>query len=317
MLAFIFLLLKQVMKAPNTTPLAFKTITDLLVALDLPKPTNALVALVNYDKVSISKLHVSKSFLLDFYKVSFKNNFKGKVKYGQGNYNFEDGGLAFLAPNQRVTFSADERNFEGYALYFHADLFRKYNPGKMLEQYGFFSYTTSEALLLTAEEKKVVRGLFESIEWELTNSNDAFSQDVLASQIELLLNHSNRFYNRQFFTHKNTYTALIGEMDTYLNHRINNIQSSLTGLPTVAQVADQLQVSTRYLNDLLKALTGQSTQQRIQSSMIEKAKNMLANTTLGIAEIAYQLGFEHPQSFNKLFKRSTAQSPGAYRRSFK
>lgn len=285
-------------------------------SLALSKPQHPLVALVNYDRSRISREYAGKSFLIDFYKISFKKDFKGQVKYGQGYYDFEEGGLAFLAPNQLVTMSGEESGYEGYTLYFHADLIRNHQLGKNIHQYGFFSYAVTEALFLSDKEKRVISGLFESIANELDNNIDAFSQDVLVSQIELLLNHSNRFYNRQFITRKAVYHDLIDKMNVYLAERFDSGTSSLNGLPTVQEVSDHLQVSARYLTDLLKSLTGQGTQQHIHNKLIEKAKAILSTSPLSIAQIAYQLGFEHPQSFNKLFKRSTSLSPNAFRKSF-
>jgi AraC-like DNA-binding protein len=139
---------------------------------------------------------------------------------------------------------------------------------------------------------------------------------VIVSQIELLLNHSNRFYNRQFLTRKAIHNDLIRKMDNYLAERFDNSDTSLSGLPTVQEVSDYLQVSPRYLTDMLKSLTGQNTQQHIHNRLIEKAKNVLCTSQLSISEIAYQLGFEHPQSFNRLFKRFTNLSPGLFRQSF-
>lgn len=304
------------MKSPTQQTIVFKSISELTNSLGMSKPQHPLVALVNYDLNKIRKEYAGKSILIDFYKVSFKKDFKGQVKYGQGYYDFEEGGLAFLAPNQLVSMSEDNSSYEGYSLYFHADLIRNYQLGKKIQQYGFFSYGVSEALFLSDKEKQVIKGLFESIANELDNNIDAFSQDVLVSQIELLLNHSNRFYNRQFLTRKAVYHDLIAQMDNYLDERFDKANASLSGLPTVYEVSDHLKVSTRYLTDLLKSLTGQSTQQHIHDKLIEKAKNMLSTSRLSIAEIAYQLGFEHPQSFNKLFKRTTSLSPNTFRKSF-
>ncbi|MDN5284247.1 MAG: AraC-type DNA-binding protein [Mucilaginibacter sp.] len=209
--------------------------------------------------------------------------------------------------------TGDESSYEGYTLYFHSDLIRNYQLGKNIDLYGFFAYGVNEALFLSEKEKKIVAGLFESIAAELDNNTDAFSQDVLVSQIELLLNHSNRFYNRQFLTRKASNHDLISQMNTYLADRFAD-QSS--GIPTVAEVAEHLHVSSRYLTDMLKSLTGQSAQQQIHDRLIEKAKVILSTTRLTIAEIAYQIGFEHPQSFNKLFKRYTNLSPNDFRKSF-
>lgn len=300
------------MKA-SIPPIIFKNISELIRELGMPKPLHPLVALVNYDITKISRENAGRSFLINFYKVSFKKHFKGQVKYGQGYYDFEEGGLAFLAPNQLVTMTGDESSYEGYTLYFHADLIRNYPVGKNIHQYGFFDYAVNEALFLSEKEKNVISTLFESIAVELDNNIDAFSQDVLVSQIELLLNHSNRFYNRQFLTRKAVHHDLIRQLDAYLSLRFEN---DLNGVPTVQDVADQLHVSPRYLTDMLKSLTGQSTQQHIHDRLIEKAKMILSTTPLTIAQIAYKLGFEHPQSFNKLFKRTTSLSPGAFRKSF-
>lgn len=294
-------------------PIVFKNISELMRGIGMPNPRNPLVAVVNYDITKISRENAGRSFLIDFYKISFKKDFRGHVKYGQGYYDFEEGGLAFLAPNQMVTLSGEEDSFEGYTLYFHGDLIRNYQLGRNIDQYGFFAYAVNEALFLSDKEKKVIAGLFESIANELDINTDAFSQDVLVSMIELLLNHSNRFYNRQFLTRKDVYHDLISLMEKYLTIRFTD-QSN--GIPTVQEVADHLNISSRYLSDMLKMLTGQSTQQHIHDRLIERAKVMLSTTSVNIAQIAYQLGFEHPQSFNKLFKRSTDTSPNTFRRSF-
>jgi AraC-like DNA-binding protein len=294
-------------------PIVIKTISELMQWMGMSKPLHPLVAVANYDITKIIIENVDRSFLIDFYKVSFKKAFKGQLKYGQGYYDFEEGGLAFLAPNQLVTMTGDESSYEGFTLYFHADLIRNYPLGKNIDRYGFFAYAVNEALFLSEKEKRVIAGLFKSIAAELDNHTDAFSQDVLVSQIELLLNHCNRFYNRQFLTRKTVYNDLIIQMDTYLANRFTNQEG---GIPTVFEVANYLHVSPRYLTDMLKSLTGQSTQQHIHERLIEKTKVMLSTTRLTIAEIAYQIGFEHPQSFNKLFKRCTNLSPNDFRKSF-
>lgn len=284
--------------------------------LDQPKPLHPLVGLIDYGKADISRSYAGQSFLIDFYKISFKRNFKGQVKYGQGYYDFEEGGLAFLSPNQLVTMSEEDSSHDGYSLFFHPDLIRNYQLGSNIQQYGFFAYHVAEALFLSEKEKAVIEALFEGIAAELENNIDRFSQDILVSQIELLLNHSNRFYNRQFITRKAVYNNLIDQMNVYLLNRFNSKRLPLNGLPSVQELSDHLQVSSRYLTDMLKSLTGQSAQQHIHYQLVEKAKSSLICTRLSVAEIAYQLGFEHPQSFNKLFKRITSQSPTAFRQSF-
>jgi AraC-like DNA-binding protein len=213
--------------------------------------------------------------------------------------------------------SHEENSYDGYALFFHMDLIRGSQLGKHIQQYGFFSYAVTEALFLSDQEKKIVVGLFESIKQELKTNIDHFSQDVLVTQIELLLNYSNRFYDRQFITRKAVNNDKIRKMDAYLAERFDSGPSSLSGLPTVLEVAEHLKVSPRYLTDMLKSLTGQSTQQHIHERLIDRAKEMLSSSEMNISEIAYQLGFEHPQSFNKLFKQKSAISPLEFRQSFK
>lgn len=294
----------------------YNSISELMRRMELSKPLHPLVALVDYNQVKVSLADAGSKISLGFYKISFKTSFRGQVKYGQGYYDFEEGGLAFLAPNQIVTMSDNLAGYEGYALYFHPDLIRNYPLGTAIQKYGYFSYAVSEALFLSEKEKLVVAGLFESIANELDTNIDNFSQDVLVSQLELLLNYSNRYYNRQFITRKSVHNDVIDKLNIYLSDRFDNQKSTLSGLPTVQEVSDHLQVSPRYLTDMLKSLTGFSTQQHIHNQLIEKSKNILSNTNLTIAEIAYNLGFEHPQSFNKLFKQKTNISPLEFRQSF-
>lgn len=301
------------MKKNTSTLYTFASISEMMRRLALPKPLHPLVALIRYDTVQVSLADAGSRFALGFYKISFKTSFSGQVKYGQGYYDFEEGGLAFLAPNQVVTVSDEEGRYEGYSLFFHPDLIRGYALGTTIHKYGFFSYDVSEALFLSDKEKKVIASVFDVIATELDTNIDHFSQDVLVSQIELLLNYSNRYYNRQFITRKVVYNELVGRMDAYLVDRFQVQQALVTGLPTVQEVADYLKVSPRYLTDMLKSLTGQSAQQHIHNHLIARAKDILGSSTLTIAEIAYQLGFEHPQSFNKLFRQKTNMSPLAFR----
>jgi len=287
------------------------SISQLMRRLGLPKPLHPLIALVDYSQFKIDLSDAGSRYALDFYKISFKTSFQGQVKYGQGYYDFEEGGLAFIAPGQVVTKSGDELGYQGYSLYFHPDLIRNYGLGKSIHKYGFFSYAVSEALCLSEKEKQVIDSLFNTISHELNTNIDSFSQDVLVSQLELLLNYSNRFYNRQFLTRKAAYTDLIGKMEAYLTEWFHgNVPT--TGLPTVQQMADHLDVSPRYLTDMLKSVTNQSAQQHIHNHLIERAKMLLSTRTLTVAEVAYTLGFEHPQSFNKLFKKCVGVSPGAF-----
>jgi AraC-like DNA-binding protein len=305
--------MKTVMPDRTKQPLVFESISKLMQRLKLPQPLHPLITLVHYDQDKPDLAGAGNQFLLHFYKIAFKLHFNGTTKYGPGSYDFCDGGLAFVGQNQLVELSADPEEHEGYALYFHPDLLYRYPLARKIHQYGFFSYAVSEALFLSPKEKKVITSVFEAIDTELKNNIDLFSQDVLVSQIELLLNHCNRFYNRQFLTRGVIHHDLIEGMNTYLTNRLAKGQTMISGLPTTQEIADYLKVSPRYLSDMLKSLTGKTTQQHIHLRLIDKAKEMLSNDLLTTAEIAYQLGFEHPQSFNKLFKQKSGLSPAAFR----
>ncbi|RMZ58841.1 AraC family transcriptional regulator [Chryseobacterium nematophagum] len=294
----------------------FSSISQLARYLGQPAPLHPLIALIDYSNVSANLFENGTKISLDFYKISFKNNFNGQIKYGQSHYDFEEGGLAFLKPKQIVISSDNLASYEGYVLYFHPDFIRGYPLSNLIHQYGFFSYAVSEALFLSAKEKNIIINLFKTIANELENNIDQFSQDILISQIELLLNYSNRFYHRQFITQKTVNHEIINSLDHLLDEYFGNSYGLNGGLPSVNYFSTQLNVSPRYLSDILRSLTGQNTQQYIQSKIIEQSKDLLSSTSFSVAEIAYKLGFEHPQSFNKLFKTKTNLSPLAFRQSF-
>ncbi len=292
------------------------SISQLVRELGLEAPSHPLVTVVDYSTVSTGVLVKGQKISLDLYKISFKPDFIGKSRYGQGYYDYEEGGLAFLKPRQIVFFPEDPNNFQGFSLYFHPDLIRNYPLRKTINYFGFFSYAVSEALFLSAKEKDIVANLFTSITHELDTNIDAFSQDVLVSQIELLLNYSNRFYNRQFITRKAINNDIVDALNKLLEVYYERGDCLKLGIPTVQYVSKELNLSQRYLSDLLQSVTGLNTQQYIQNVMIERAKDKLCTTDLSVSEIAYDLGFEYPQSFSKLFKNKTSISPLVFRKSF-
>ncbi|WP_159477770.1 AraC family transcriptional regulator [Dyadobacter sp. 3J3] len=294
----------------------FDNISQLLRYLGLPAPSHPLVTLVDYNTVSMNAIEKGMKISLDFYKISFKNKFSGQLKYGQGYYDFEEGGLAFLKPKQIVVASQNADSYEGYVLYFHPDFIRNYPLGNSINQFGFFSYSVSEALFLSATEKNIIGNLFSTIAHELGNNIDQFSQDVLVSQMELLLNYSNRFYNRQFITRKMISHEIIVSLDKLLEEYFKKEDGLKYGLPSVQYISTELNLSQRYLSDMLRSLTGQNTQQYIQNKVIEVSKDLLSATLLSVSEIAFKLGFEHPQSFSKLFKIKTDLTPLEYRHNF-
>ena len=304
------------MKKDDRQPQKFDSISELHRALGLPKPLHPLVSLVNYADITTPEAELPTRLLLNFYKISYKINLQGKIKYGQHHYDFEEGGISFLSPNQIISAAEDEKDYSGYTLLIHPDFLRNYALAKSINNYGFFSYSANEALYLSEQEKTTISEVFEHILQELNSRIDDFSQDVIISHIEVLLNYSNRFYKRQFITRKTANHDLLTQLENILNQYFNDEKTLTKGLPTVSYLAEALNLSPRYLSDMLRSLTGQNTQQHIHEKMIEKAKEFLASDQLTVAEVAYHLGFEHPQSFNKIFKKKTNQTPVAFKQSF-
>lgn len=304
-----------IMEKKDITPLKISSISELHHLLMLPKPLHPMISLVDNTKMSVNTELLNKNFVLNFYKISYKISVNGKMGYGQGYYDFNEGGMMFTAPNQVL--STDEgAEYYGYTLFIHPDFIRNYPLGKTIKKYGFFSYDTDEALHLSDKEKNNILSLLDSINEELHTSIDEVSQDVIVSYIEVLLNYSNRFYKRQFITRKAVSNNLLSKMEQLLDDYFNQQETLTKGLPTVEFLASELNLSPHYLSDMLRNLTGQSAQQHIHEKLIEKAKEYLTTTDFSVAEIAYHLGFEHSQSFNKLFKKKTNTTPLSFKQSF-
>jgi AraC-like DNA-binding protein len=303
------------MKKEIKQPHVFNSISELNQALGLPKALHPLVSLNYYKDMKPDWSRFEGGMIMNLYKISYKSNFTGRFKYGQHFYDFNEGGMCFVSPNQVMLIDEGEQDYGGFSLMIHPDFLRNYSLGKLIKNYGFFSYTSAEALHLSEKEKETIFGVVKMIQDELELPIDQFSQDVIIAQIELLLHYSNRYYNRQFITRKAANHDLLTRLEILLTEHFDTQKAMEKGLPTVQDIAGQLQVSQRYLSDMLRSLTGQNAQQHIHNKLIEKAKEILSSSNLSVAEIAYQLGFEHPQSFNKLFKQKTSQSPVAFRQS--
>jgi AraC-like DNA-binding protein len=303
------------MKKEETLPRKFESLSDFHRVFGQPKPSHPLISLIDISNTKISDDELFSSFTLDFYKIAYKTNVQGKAKYGQNYYDFGEGGLIFSAPNQlfeRPTVIGKS----GYVLHIHPDFFLTYPLAKKIKQYGFFSYSANEALHLSDNEKETILSIFKILDEELKSRIDDFSQDVIISQVELLLNYSNRFYKRQFITRKAVNSDLLQKLEEILDDYFNNEKSLMQGIPSVQYLSENLNISASYLSDMLRSLTGQNAQQHIHNKLIEKAKELLSISNLTISEVAYKLGFEHSQSFSKLFKTKTNFSPLEFRKSF-
>jgi len=281
----------------------------------LAKPLHPLVSVVNLSEIDFFKSEdFWKHYANNLYTISIKKGMNSKLIYGQTEFDFDDGVLVVTAPKQVISIEKLEKiHLTGYKLLFHPDFVQGYSLAKNIHNYGFFSYTNNKALFLSDKEEQIILNLFKSIEQECQNNTDQFSQDVLIANIELLLVHIDRYYNRQFLTRKNISNDTLSQMEEILN---NYFEAEPTQLPTVQYVADKLNLSPTYLSDLLKSLTGLTAQQHIHEKLIEKAKELLSTSNLSVSEIAYQLGFEFPQSFNKLFKKKTDLTPLEFKQSF-
>lgn len=304
------------MKKEESLVYKFESLTDFHRMFGFSKPRHPLVSFFDIKEFNYDPADLPPALIMDHYKIAFKTNFCGRAKYGQSYYDFGEGGLVFTSPGQ-IFESPDGTASSGKMLLVHPDLFLSYPLAKRIKEYGFFSYAANEALHLSDEEREIILTVFDIINSELSSRIDDFSQDVIVSQIELLLNYSNRFYKRQFITRKAVSNDQLQKLEFILDQYFKDEKAISTGVPTVQYLADQLNLSPGYMSDMLRALTGRNAQQLIHYKLIEKAKDILLATDLSVAEIAYQLGFEHPQSFSRLFKAKTKHSPLQFRTDFR
>ena len=302
----------------NKQPRRIKTISEYHQFRQLPKPQHPMISVINLETVQ----HASSdepSLLFDFYSIALKRNFNAKIRYGQQQYDFDEGVMFFISPGQVFKIEVAEDSIlqpSGWMLLVHPDFFWNTPLAKTMKQYEYFDYSVHEALFVSDKEETIITGIMQIIQQEYNSNIDKFSQDIIIAQLEVLLNYADRFYNRQFITRKITNHSILSRFEDTLAAYFGSDLLSEKGLPTVQYVAGKLNVSPNYLGGLLKVLTGKSTQQHIQDKLIDKAKERLSTTNLSVSEIAYELGFEHPQSFSKLFKLKTNFSPLEFRHSF-
>ncbi len=304
---------------PSTQPYRIKTISDYHQVTGLPKPEHPLISVINFESIKHLPSKKPTRIVFGFYSISLKRNFNAKMKYGQQEYDFDEGTMSFISPGQVFGIEVEEGKaitHSGWLLLVHPDFFWNTALAKTIKRYEYFDYSVHEALFLSDKEETMIINLMQNMALEYHSNIDKFSQDVIIAQLELLLTYSERFYNRQFITRKITNHKILERLETILTEYFDNENLAEKGLPSVKYIADTLNVSAGYLSGLLKTLTGQSTQQLIHDKLLEKAKEKLSTTHLSVSEIAYTLGFEHPQSFSKLFKTKTKLSPVEFRESF-
>ena len=298
----------------------FRTISEFHRFRHLQPPGHPLISVFNLAEIDRQKWDEagSESLVFDFYSVALKHDFPAKAKYGQQNYDFDEGVMSFMAPGQvfaREPIPSSEFNPSGWLLLIHPDFLWNTSLAKSIKTYEFFRYSVHEALFLSEKEEEIIRSIISNIEHEYLANLDRFSQDIIISQLELLLSYSQRFYQRQFLTRRITNHRLLDRLEVWLTEYFEGDNVSRNGLPTVLSAAQSLNISSHYLSEIVKTLTGQTTQQHIHSRLIEKAKEELSTTDLTVSEIAFRLGFGHSQSFSKLFKNKTSLSPLDFRKS--
>lgn len=296
----------------------FNTISEFHKMSGLPKPEHPLVSLVDYGLVDYQTDEKEISWVQHFYSIGLKRNIQGKFRYGQQQYDFDEGLMAFVSPGQLVHLSTEKPKVKptGLLLFIHPDFLWNSSLAKNMKQYDFFGYTVNEALFMSEKEEAVITEIMLNIQREYHSNIDKFTQNIIIAQVELLLNYCERYYQRQFLTRKISSHQILDRLEELLTSYFNNDDLISKGLPTVQYIANELNVSPNYLSSLLKVLTGQSTQHHIHEKLIQKAKEKLSTTKLTVSEIAYELGFEHSQSFSKLFKTKTNLSPLEFRASF-
>ncbi len=298
----------------------FKTISEFHAFRDLPKPQHPLMSVINV--ANITHLHNDEPMTMafDFYSIAIKRMANVSIKYGQQPFDFNEGIMSFMSPNQVLSLTVNNKDEKikqsGWVIYIHPDFLWNTPLARTIKQYDFWSYSLHEALFLSEKEEAIVNSIVQNINHEYQFNIDKFSKQIIISQIESLLSYADRFYNRQFITREKSNHQILDRLEKLVLDYFDRDDLINRGLPSVQYIAEHLNLSPKYLSSLLKVLTGQNTQQYIHEKLIEKAKEKLTTTDLSVSEIAYELGFEHLQSFSKLFKIKTTVSPMEFRQSF-
>ncbi|HLO45982.1 MAG TPA: helix-turn-helix transcriptional regulator [Leadbetterella sp.] len=296
-------------------PFRIKSINDGYRLLGLQNPHHPLISII--DVINLKSEANLNPVIFDFYAVSLKRGCNNLL-YGQQKYDFDGGLMAFISPGQilRGEENGTPPDLRGWMMFIHPDFLWNTTLARKIKQYDYFGYAANEALFLSDKEENIINGIIDNIKLEFNNNIDKFSQDVVIAQLELLFTYAQRFYERQFITRKIINNSIFSKLEDLLDEYFENEELLSKGLPSVQYFADNLHLSVKYLGSMLKQLTGKTTQEHIHEKLIEIAKEKLSNTELSVSEIAYGLGFEHSQSFSKLFKTKTNQSPLEFRQLF-
>lgn len=293
------------------------SISDLHRFNNIAPPEHPLISLIDYSKINPTPHNNELKWVQQFYTISIKRDVTGKYRYGQQSYDFDEGLMTFFSPDQVISVQLIDEdrtsNPSGLILAIHPDFLFGTSLATNIKKYRFLNYSVREALFLSPKEESKIIQILKNIETEYQANIDQFSQQIIINQLELLLNYSDRFYQRQFLTRKISNDQILNKLEVFLEEYFDGNSILNNGLPTVKEIADNFNITADYLSSMLKSLTGQTTKQHIHNKLIEKAKVRLSTTDLSVSEIAYGLGFEHSQSFSKLFKSKTKQTPMEFR----
>lgn len=290
----------------------FKTIDEYNKMLGV-ETLHPLVSVIDMSKTNYTG-ELPSAYRYGFYTVFLKDVKCGNMKYGRNYYDYQEGTLVFMTPEQLISIeNRVPHQLKGWALVFHPDLLNGTSLGHSIHHYTFFSYEVSEALHLSLDERKIVLECFINILSELNHSIDNHTQRLIVSNIELFLNYSTRFYERQFMTREKANSTLLKRFETLLNSYFNSDKPETLGIPSVKYCADKLNLSPNYLGDLIKRETSHSPQEHIQHYLIEIAKEKMCEKEKTVSQVAYELGFEYPQYFSRLFKKCVGMTPNEYR----
>lgn len=293
------------------------TISQAHQSVGLPVPKHPLVTVVYTRDFNPTVNFQNVKVVNNLFQITLKQAGCGNLLYGKNTYDYEEGTLVFTSPGQVTIFegeiSTDNENLEGWTLAFHPDLIRKSSLADKMSQYSFFNYEVNEALHLSDDERKTIEDILAKIVKEYSQNLDKHSQNLIISNIELLLDYCTRFYDRQFYTRTNLNSDVVSKFERLLKKYYQSEKVHDIGIPSVKYCAKELNLSSNYLSDLLKKETGKTAQEHIHLFIIDKAKNNLLNSNNTISEIGYELGFEYPQHFSNLFKSKTGLSPSEFR----
>ena len=299
--------------------LKIKSISQFHEILGLPVPQHPLISLIN-DNDALQNTELSEDLFnirvsSELYSIMYKDKISGSLGYGRNTYDFQEGTLVFSSPGQVFTSPGkdDLQGEQGWSLLFHPDLLRKSALGAKMDSYSFFSYDVNEALHLSPKEESFLSDLISKIEEEYSQNIDQHSQTLIISNLELLLNYCMRFYDRQFYTRTNINKEFVSDFESALKAYFRSDKLDQDGLPQANYFGRKLGMSTNYLSDMLKKETGKSVKEHIDAYVIDKAKLILLSSNKKVSEVAYDLGFDYPQSFTRLFKNKTGMSPVEYR----